>query len=72
MPVPAKSKIFVNEIENYRNYLIYDINTKLIKKGEIIDSNLEIDIEKFKPGIYFLTLVREDHKFITKKFIKID
>jgi len=72
MPVPAKSKIFVNEIENYRNYLIYDINTKLIKKGEIIDSNLEIDIEKFKPGIYFLTLVRENHKFITKKFIKID
>ena len=68
-PNPINESIYISGLNQLTNFKIYDINGRVIKSGEIIDS--EIKTNELIKGIYFLKLHDSNgkHEFY-KKIIK--
>ncbi|MCY1660230.1 glycosyl hydrolase family 8 [Chryseobacterium sp. SL1] len=70
---PNPVKDFLNlEIGNinYNAYNIYDLNGKLLKNENNINSNSSIDVRDLNTGIYYLQLFSESKEIQTIKFLK--
>lgn len=74
-PNPVDSNIIIdlenNKINEKINFVISDLQGKLINSGKIssINNKIQIDVSQLQNGIYFLTLTI-DNNFTTYKFIK--
>ncbi|MFC2137386.1 T9SS type A sorting domain-containing protein [Bacteroidota bacterium] len=67
-PNPASNTLHIscNKMINMNYYEIFDLNSRLVKNGNI--KNLTIDISDLKKGLYNLTL-NNNGKIINKKFL---
>lgn len=66
-PNPAQENLFFeyNENSEFEYLILTDINGKTVKNVSILDRN-EIDISDVTPGIYFVYLIHQDNKMISK------
>ncbi len=72
-PNPAKSYLTLSvEARKYEkmNYMLYDFNGNLIKRGFIKEKNTEISFEGLKPAVYFIRIIEENKHLTTIKIIK--
>jgi len=68
-PTTGKFTISTDFIFNSSTFLeIYDITSTLIIKTQITESNTEIDMSSFNPGIYFVKILTENYTE-TKKIL---
>jgi len=70
-PNPAKDILNIEQIKDYNNLIIYDINGRLLIKEELINNKIDykINIKSLSPGIYFINFISNESIYV-KKFIK--
>ncbi len=71
-PVPTTNRLFVeiNRDGLACKYTIRDIQSKMVKNGNISNKISQIGMDNLKPGIYFLTIYFKEHQPVTNKIIK--
>lgn len=65
-PNPANSYIEISGIEGASEYIIFDVNGRKIKSGELMSDTSKIDIQHLEKGVYFIKI----DGTINLKFIK--
>ncbi len=65
-PNPSNGVYSVRGIVGLQSYLIFDLNGKLIKEGELTSSESDIDLSTFVGGVYFLKMNNSTYKIIKK------
>lgn len=68
-PVIDQLSITTSEKANYR-YSIYSVTGVKILSGKFIE-NTDVDLNHFDPGLYYLTIIKNDNNSSTQKFIKM-
>ncbi len=68
-PVIDQLSITTSEKANYR-YSIYSVTGVKILSGKFIE-NTDVDLNHFDPGLYYLTIIKNEYISSTQKFIKM-
>jgi hypothetical protein len=68
-PNPSSSLLFISEIDMNTNYLLYDCQGRLIKKGNVLPSE-PININNLPDGLYSILLINNKIKTITRRVVK--
>lgn len=68
-PVIDQFSITTPEKANYR-YIIYSVTGEKILSGKFIE-NTDVDLNHFDPGLYYLTIFKNENTSSTQKFIKM-
>jgi predicted outer membrane repeat protein len=71
-PNPTKDYIYIqqlNESNNIKELLVYNINGQLIKKVFNFDSNM-LNISELNQGMYFITLIQDNNETGCFKIVK--
>jgi len=70
-PNPVKDMVTVEMPENITRLTVTNLLGKqLFVSGSTISQNLQIDFSGYAPGVYFITLTKNDGSFDSKKVIK--
>ena len=71
-PNPTSNVITVTTtlFENTVSYSIIDISGKLVREGQLTRAQTNLNVENLSTGVYNLSLVQENGKITSKKFIK--
>jgi hypothetical protein len=70
-PNPVKGRLTVETEEYPLRYQLSDTSGRLLKRGELLDSRVELDLTSLEPGVYTLRLESDSVSSITQKIIKI-
>jgi hypothetical protein len=65
-PNPASNKLFINNMDDFQEYSVLNIQGKSIEKKNLIGGHNQIDISKYDSGFYFITLTGADKRFVSK------
>jgi hypothetical protein len=63
-PNPVNDILTINSEKEIGEIKIYDVVGKLVYQELIKNSNAEIDVREFEPGIYFVEIARMRMKFV--------
>jgi len=64
-PNPAKEYVNIKG-NNISEIIIYNINSQIIYKNNIIDDNISIDLKHYNKGVYIIKIVSKDNIIINK------
>ena len=71
-PNPAKEKLYLEGIDKSIAYIQISGVVGNVYTYNVLDEHMEIDIQKFASGVYFISFVSTDGTAISKKFVKIE
>ena len=66
-PNPTKNEVNI-QIDRKANYKIYNITGQIMKKGELINGENNLNFYNLNQGVYFIKII-DNHTEITKKLI---
>lgn len=69
-PNPVNSKLNVKSIEDIYSIIVYNSSGQQLLELYPQSKATQVDVSTFKPGIYYLNLINNQHKIHYKKFIK--
>ncbi|PCJ28376.1 MAG: hypothetical protein COA97_01740 [Flavobacteriales bacterium] len=71
-PNPTSSVITITTtlFENSVSFSIIDINGKVVKEGQLTRAQTSLNVDNLSTGVYSLTLIQQNGKVTSKKFIK--
>ncbi len=69
-PNPTTNSITVNDVDAYSDYTLTDITGKVVLSGVINASTLQISLEEFPAGMYFLNVRGDDQVSVAQRIVK--
>ena len=73
LPNPASTTVQVQLMDNNTNWTtaeLYDLHGRLIQSQQVNAYQLQFDVSKLAPSVYFITLKGENGTQVTEKFVK--
>ena len=66
-PNPVSDKLFVKELKENTNYVLLDLNGKIVMEGQLTVLNPSIEMFLINNGIYFLRFDKHVYKVVKKE-----
>jgi aryl-phospho-beta-D-glucosidase BglC (GH1 family) len=65
-PIPASNKLFINNLDNFQEYSLLNMEGKTLDKKYLNGGYNQVDISNYDSGFYFIALTGANKRFVSK------